>query len=315
MTAARSDAPTTPDQLRVVYIAGAKHCGSTLLDTMLGSTPGARSLGEAAGFFRYRPDQACACGEPPRDCTACVSALRSVEARAAPGDFERASRMPLKERRAHWLVMGTKARRRYAALADVVLESAAATSGCRVLIDSSKNASRAAALAAASRCDVRVVHVVRDGRGYLRSRQSRAEAEGTRHVVPLEMLSWLFKNLLIGSLLARRLPPGRYIICRYEDLISDPRRTLARICAFAGLDGTGLVDAATTGRGVRRGHLYEPARRVDYRWVRLDPTRLRTQRETPVRNALFWVLGGFVSSRWGYDRVQSYLPDAAPGEH
>ena len=97
------------------------------------------------------------------------------------------------------------------------------------------------------------------------------------------------------------------MICRYEDLIANPGQTLQRICAFAGLDATGLVDTVTAGRGVQRLHLYEPARRIDYRWVRIDSARLNTQRETWGRNLAFWLMGGFVSSRWGYDRHQSYL--------
>lgn len=300
----------TPDSsgapsVRVVYIAGAKNCGSTLLDAILGNAPGARSLGEVGGFHRYRAGAACACQQAP--CSVCPFVLSGlVEAGVAP-EFPAVSQAPLKEKRAHWLIRGTAARHRYAEVADALFESAAATTDRNILIDSSKNATRAAALAFDSRFDIRVVHVVRDGRGYLRSRRSRAAVDGKKHVAAISMVSWLSKNLLIGTVLAPRLRPDRYLICRYEDLISDPGPTLERICAFAGLDATGLVEAATTGDGVPRLHLFEPARRTDYRMVRLDPSRLRTQRETRMRNTLFWALGGFLSSRWGYDREQSYL--------
>ncbi len=298
-----------PGRPRVVYIAGARNCGSTLLDAILGNAPGARSLGEVAGVFRYRSYLACACREPAADCAPCVAVLGAIDRVGAAAEFTKVSRLPLKERRAHWTLIGTRARRRYAEVADLVFDSVARTTGSRVLIDSSKNASRAAALAFDSRYDVRVVHVVRDGRGYLRSRRTRAAADGTRHIPVAAMSGWLTKNLLIGSVLGPRLGKRRYLICRYEDLISDPRSTLDRICAFAGLDATGLVEAATE-QGVRRSHLYEPARRVDYRHVRLDPARLQSQRESRGRNLAFWLLGGFVSARWGYDRRQSYLPTA-----
>ncbi len=76
------------------------------------------------------------------------------------------------------------------------------------------------------------------------------------HVAPLEMLSWLTKNLLIGNVLAPRLGAGRYLVCRYEDLMSDPGPVLERICVFAGPDATDLVKSATTGVGVARHHLY-----------------------------------------------------------
>lgn len=306
----RSDRSDRSQRLRIVYIAGAKNCGSTLLDAILGNAADARSLGEVGGFHRFRPDAPCACRRGP--CEACLGVGCALERAGVAAEFAQLSRLPLKERAAHWTVVSTKARRRYAQVADLALESAAATTGRRVLIDSSKNAARAAALAHDSRHDVRVIHMVRDGRGYLRSRRSRAAVDGTRHVAAFAMLGWLAKNLLIGAVLGPRLGADRYLVCRYEDLVRDPESTLEHIGAFSGLDVTGLVAAATTGQGVVRHHLYEPVRRTDYRCVRLDPARLRSQRETRMHNLAFWVLGGFVSARWGYDRRQSYLSRSSP---
>lgn len=299
------------DPLRIVYIAGAKNCGSTLLDAMLGNAPTARSLGEVGGFHRCRPGAPCACGLVAERCSECRAVACALDQSGAAAEFAELSPLPLKERSAHWILIPTRARRRYARLADLVFESAAASTGSRVLIDSSKNAARAAALTFDSRYDVRVVHVVRDGRGYLRSRRRRAAVDGKRHVAALAMVSWLTKNLLIGNVLAPRLGTDRYLICRYEDLLSEPGSTLERICAFAGLDARGLLELATTGEGVVRHHLYEPARRTDYRRVRLDPARLQSQRETRLHNRVFWTVGGFLSARWGYDRQQSYLPQSS----
>lgn len=310
---ARDVAPARePDPVRVVYIAGAKNCGSTMLDAILGNAADARSLGEVGGFHRFRPDAPCACRRGP--CHECLGVRCALQEAGVAGEFAKLSKRPLKERAAHWIVLGTRARRRYAQVADVAFASAAGTTGKHVLIDSSKNASRAAALAADSRYDVRVVHVVRDGRGYLRSRRRRAALDGKRHIAAIALVAWLTKNLLIGSMLGPRLGHGRYLLCRYEDLVGDPSATLERICAFAGLDQTGLVAAATADAGVARAHLYEPVRQIDYRQVRLDPGRLESQRETRARNLAFWIFGGFISARWGYDYQQSYLAAPAP-EH
>ena len=300
----RKHAPVA-SQPRVVYVAGARNCGSTLLDAILGNAPGARSLGEVGGFHRYGPGEACACRLPATSCRPCGEASAALH--AARDDFHRVARLPLKERRLHWTLLGTRARRRYAELADVIFRSVVGSTGCRVLIDSSKNATRAAALAHDSELDVRVIHLVRDGRGYLRSRRSRAALDGTRYIPPLEMASWLAKNLLIATLLRRTLPPDRYLLCRYEDLLTDPDKELARIGSFTGLDVTSLAATATTPPGVPRHHLFEPVRRTDYRQVVLDVARLESQRETPGRNLRYWILGGFVSSLWGYDRQQRYL--------
>ncbi len=42
---------------------------------------------------------------------------------------------------------------------------------------------------------------------------------------------------------ARALRPDQLLDVRYEDLVSDPRRTLERVCAFAGLRGGDAIDA------------------------------------------------------------------------
>jgi Sulfotransferase family len=298
--------PPPSPPLRIIYLAGAKNCGSTLLDAILGNAPRAHSLGEVGGFHRYRADAACACRQPPAACCGCRGVMDVLDPDDS-GEFARVSRLPLKERRIHWTVLGTRTRRRYAELADLAFERVAATTRSSVLIDSSKNASRAAALLHDSRFDVRVIHLVRDGRGYLRSRRSRAAADGTRHIAAFAMTSWLAKNMLIGALLASRPASGRHLLCRYEDLLTDPGATLQRIGEFAGLDTSDLAEQATQPPGVGRDHLFEPARRTDYRRVLLDPSRLASQLETPARNLRFWVLGGFLSALWGYDRRQSYL--------
>ncbi|MGH9244203.1 MAG: sulfotransferase [Acidimicrobiales bacterium] len=299
------------EQLRVVYIAGAQNCGSTLLDALLGQAPGARSLGEMGGFHRYRPGVPCSCQRPSGDCGPCRAVLRAVTATPGLATFQRLSRSPRKERRLHWMVVGTKARANYARAADTAFDAVAAATGADVLIDSSKNAARAAALVHDSRHDVRIVHLIRDGRGHLGSRRRRAHADGRRYLAPLSMVAWLAKNLLIGRLLARRVPPGRYLVCRYEELMLDAAGTLARIDRFAALDTTGVA-AAAGAEGVERRHLFEPARRTDYRTVALDPTRLESQRWSTSANLAYWLLGGFVSARWGYDRRQGYLAAAKP---
>lgn len=293
--------------LRIVYVVGAKNSGSTLLDAILGNAPGAQSLGEVGGFHRFAIAEACECRRPPAGCRLCGAVVASLEAHQELDAFHRLAPLPLRERRLHWTVLRSRAATRYAHLADLVFAAVAEETGSRVLIDSSKNVARAAALVHHSRNEVLVVHLVRDGRGYLASRRRRATADGRRHAAPLALGAWMVKNLLVSVLLKPQLAPGRYLLCRYEDLVGDPARELRRLGTFAGLDTSALAEAAT-GEGLARGHLFEPRRRADYRWVRLDRQRLGSQRASAARSAAYWACGGFVSRWWGYDRRQSYLP-------
>jgi hypothetical protein len=295
-------------RVRVVYIAGAKNCGSTLLDAVLGGAPGACSLGEVGGFHRHENGRPCACGRPAASCDLCTTVCGTVYRAVAHDRFRDISGLPLKERRLHWTLVGTRTRAEYARVADVLFDAVAAATESTVLVDSSKNVARAAALVRDSRHDVRILHLVRDGRGYLRSRRTRARATGERHLAPLALGEWLAKNTLLSGVLARRLPPDRYLLCRYEDLVRDPHAELARIGRFTGLDTSGLADIALAD-GVERGHLYEPQRRADYRRVRLEPARLESQRWSHRANAAYWIGGGWLSRWWGYDRRQRYLGD------
>lgn len=292
------------ERLRVVYIAGAQHCGSTMLDAVLGAAPSARSLGEVGGFHRHTDGAGCDCGCPAASCPPCRAVVAQLAGTSGLERFGVVSRLPLKERRAHWTVIGGARRREYASLADGVFDAAAAATGASILVDSSKNAGRAGALVHDSRHEVRVVHLVRDGRSYLASKRRRAAAEGRRVVPPVALGAWLIKNLLLWSLLRRGVGRDRYLLCRYEDLMADPEGELDRIGRFAGIDTAGLGRRAIE-LGVDREHLFEPRRRLDYHHVVLDPARASASRATSaVRHPLlYWVAGGFLSRRWGYTRA------------
>jgi hypothetical protein len=292
------------DRLRVVYVLSVQNSGSTLLDAVLGAAPGARSLGEAAGFHRYGDAGPCDCGRPAATCGPCAAVVDTIDRAGGLDRYRAVARLPMRGRCLHWAVVPTRTRRAYARAADAMFEAVAATTGATVLVDSSKNVGRAAALLADSRHDVRIVHLVRDPRGYIQSRQRRADAVG-REPAAVTFLKWLGKNALISALVGLRAR-GRAMRCRYEDLLADPAATIAAVADLAGLDATGLAEAAT-GEGVERLHLYEPARRLDYRRVTLEAGRLEGQRVDGRAGARFWWTGGFTSALWGYDRHQSYL--------
>lgn len=303
----------TGRQLRIAYIAGAKHCGSTMLDALLGQAEGARSLGEVGGFGRFAQGGPCDCGLAAASCEECRAVVtgldQSIELRRLGDLFG----LPCKERRIHWTLVGTSARWQYARIADRLFALAAEATGSWLLVDSSKNISRAAALALDSEHDVRVIHLVRDGRGFLASRRRRAQLDGRSGRPALELalglVEWLAKNLAITALLRPRLGKDRYLLCRYEDLLADPETALRRIGGFLGADLEGVGAHALT-EGVRRAHLFEPQRRVDYGLVRLEPERLGAQRCSGARNLAYWCCGGFLSALWRYDRAQRYLDRA-----
>ncbi|MGH8905771.1 MAG: sulfotransferase family protein [Egibacteraceae bacterium] len=293
-------------RLRVAYLVGAKNCGSTMLDALIGQAEGARSLGEVGRFPRFAQGGPCDCGLAAASCDPCRAVVAGLDRSSDLRRLNLLFRLPLKERRLHWTLVGTPARRQYAQVFDQMFSLVAEATSSWLLVDSSKNISRAAALALDSEHDIRVIHLVRDGRGFLSSRRRRTQLDGQSYQPALALAGWLAKNLAATVLLRPRLAPDRYLLCRYEDLVADPETVLGRIGDFLGTDLVGVGTQALE-QGVRRTHLFEPQRRADYGLVRIERGRLTSQRWSGARNLAFWCCGGFVSALWRYDRSQSYL--------
>ena len=132
--------------------------------------------------------------------------------------------------------------RRYAAYYTRIYRAAAAVTGARVVIDSSKHASTAFVLRWAPEIDLRVLHMVRDSRAvaYSWGKQVRRP-----EVVDSEAYMPTFSPLRVSALwtaqnaafhlLATRAAVTRL---RYEDFTADPRGTVRRMREFVGLPDT-----------------------------------------------------------------------------
>lgn len=97
--------------------------------------------------------------------------------------------------------------------------------GTSLFVDGSKSWRRAALLTRALKpeADVKVVHLIRDPRGFALSRRSHGGA-------PLEESGWLWSDLHDRMESLQALAP--YLSMRYEDLCSDPGAELSRLFEF-----------------------------------------------------------------------------------
>lgn len=243
-----------------LYIMGRAHCGSTILDIVLGGGAAIQGLGElVSGLERYAAGQeTCSCGTPMHLCGFWTEVRRHFEAEGHDwAELAEASRRQTDIRAwpKTWLAgPDDPARRRLAAMTEALARAVARASGKPHLVDSNKETTRALFLLKYV-ADARVIHLVRDpravqqsyhwriraGRGfYFMRRRLGAGSTSAPLLILLGALSWVIGSLL-GELV-HRTAPGRVLRLRYEDLRDSPASAVRAIGAAFGVP---VADVAT----------------------------------------------------------------------
>lgn len=252
---ALSKQPLRDDRkVEVAFVMAAAHTGSTLLVYLLGAHPEVTTIGEAVGTrARSDPGYRCSCGLVARACPFWIRVQREMVARGFEfdiADFGTAFRVPRRwatdrllrmEYRSPifeaardallalsptWRATFVQAAEQNAALARVVT----GLHGARIFVDSSKLPHHLKFLLRVSKLRVKVIHLVRDGRGVCASfiRNYGRTMESAAKELRRETRS---SEYLLAS-----LPHDQWTRVRYEDLCGDPRGELQRLCVFLGMN-------------------------------------------------------------------------------
>ncbi|MCF8076233.1 MAG: sulfotransferase [Desulfotignum sp.] len=217
------------DQIRVIFILGTGHCGSTLLDLLLGSHSKMLGIGEVE---RMEQTPKCTCGYALRHCNFwselyLESFLRSLRLFRKPLDFIFGNQNYLTRRGKHsWKPL--KDRQQFIKDNLLFYKTICNKSGKEIIVDSSKNIDRAELLAAEEAMDVFLVHIVRDGRAVTWSYMKKYNK------ALFYAYSWLTYYIKI-TLLKKRTTAG-YIRVEYEDLVKKPELELKRILNALGYE-------------------------------------------------------------------------------
>jgi hypothetical protein len=323
-TAASSDA-----RPRVLLVTGFGRSGTTLVNTILGSTPGIFAAGEvrflwARGLLEGRR---CGCGRTVQECPVWGPALE--KAFGHPIDIDAAALVAedsavMRTRHLPWLLgprrLGDHLLGRLDALPaalTAVYRSLHEVTGARLIVDTSKPPSFGIVLQHLDEIDLRVLHVVRDPRAVAYSwTRSKALTDGARRQEMLRLsppqsaLQW---DLWNGA--AERLwrHSDRYLRVRYEDLVADPRAVLGDVTELAGVGDLQLP--FTGSHEVAAGTVHAVAGNADR--MRTGPLTISTddewRRRLPasarrVVTALTWPL----AARYGYRSGYPAQPDHRP---
>jgi len=278
------------ERLRIVYLVGAQHSGSTILETLLQSTSDVVGVGQVGRFYAYPQFPTCNCGLESATCQPCDRVVRDV---FQPQPTTTAvMRLTRRELGLPLFLASRRVRQRYADRLDAIYDATAASTGKTLIVDSSKSISQAIALADQSRHDICFVHCVRDYRGFIRSRAKRTGASWPG----LDLLrpwKWLFKNHI--ARLVERFASQPVLTVRFEEITD--RAVVKQLCETTGVDADAVFAAIDDEQEVQRSHLFEPPRQLDYTKVRFDKKRTTTE---PVTRRHLHLLGGWAARRWGY---------------
>ncbi|MFN8073958.1 MAG: sulfotransferase [Kineosporiaceae bacterium] len=249
---AHVDAPTG-SPVRVLYVAGTGRSGSTLISNLIGSVPGALSVGELRYLWErgIRENGMCGCGERFAECPFWAAVLEAAYPGMNAADLDElvtrvvaADHELLRLRQAPGLLrrqeggvaqrlLTTELSRIYRAIAQVARPT--------VIVDSSKLVSFALIVARTPGIELSVAHLVRDPRGAAHSwskqiqRTDRGEvtAMGTEPPLKSGLLWSLWNGLAAGT---HAGAGHRYARVRYEDVMATPREALAPTLRMVGLD-------------------------------------------------------------------------------
>ena len=312
---------TKRDRIHLIYILAASHSGSTLLAMLLGSHPEIATVGELkftalGNVERYL----CSCQKEITKCPFWSEVVREVARRGYSFDFSDAGtdlhsgmsryvrkllrplhRGPVLEwARDSALALSPTWRTRYPKFEElnrVVIESVCIVTGKKVVVDSSKIGLRLKYLLRNPALDVKVIRLIRDGRGVamtytdparfadasdprLRGGGMGGNREAERLSIAAAAREWRRSNEEAEEIL-RQLDHSRWLEVRYEALCTRTDETLRQLFAFIGVDqDQGLprfrsVDHHIIGNGMRLNPNEEI--RLDERWrSSLDADSLKT---------------------------------------
>lgn len=276
---------------KVLYIVGLGHNGSTLLDLLLGASNRVFSSSQLNDLLApYIPDS-----DSIKD-TFWRKVLEQLEdGGKALGEQNRSIQL---EKRALEFIINRSARLHYAKVNFQLLEVLSTVIDDSLIVDSSKNVSRALGLLEGDCERIYMLHLVRDIRSYVNSYNMRQAENGKGNQYLFPAFHWYAKNIISSLFVKRRA--NHYMFMKYEDFIQQPILEIERLEAFCS------VSFSETKNVIKNRKPIFPSKRMTFRGNRIlakdevvfDPKK--SKRDGVYNSKLFWVLYGWPSMFWGY---------------
>lgn len=303
----------------VLYIIGYGHSGSTFLDTVLGNHKNMEGVGELCNLHGYawQDGNLCACGEKANRCKFWSDIRQEWIRRCRVEDIDGYLEMQQtydnwKSPECWYRLINEKKRqsyrfRIYSARTRALFEAITQVSGKSLIVDSSKSPTRAMALSMMNGIDLRLIHLVRDGRGIIWSLLKRAARVDQDSISPYKKwkivlraaLAWTIVNSQ-AEILRKELGPEKSIFVRYEDFSNHPVEILNKIGALIGVELSPLGYKLENGKSMKIGHTIAGNRLRMKGSVKLEPDFEWKRNLLKEYENVFEILGGWLLHRYGY---------------
>jgi hypothetical protein len=237
---------------QVLYVGSWGRSGSTLLDLALGQIPGFVSVGELRYFWErgLAERQLCGCGNPVPECPFWGAVMEEAFGGAGQVDlgevlslWRRVDRLALVPvLLAPWRHPALEADlRAFREMLARVYRAVGTVSGAAKVVDSSKYAAYGLILAGVPQLELLVLHLIRDSRAVAYSwlgHKLMPEVTTETRYMPVKRpwrsaVFWELENLALELL---RRASQRSVRLRFDDLTSDPRRSLGAALATLGIE-------------------------------------------------------------------------------
>jgi len=284
----------------ICYIAGIGRSGSTILDLLLSQSDELCGTGQVAALHRELTGL-CSCGMALSECPYWGAAIDQL-GETGLNRWRRVHELIFRERHVLRFVFSSGLCQELSEISDEVYELLFTRSNAKVLVDSSKNVSRAIALARSTTHRFRVLHLIRDSRGYMNSVNSYRRDRDQTPIYFRSFAEWLFKNTLTSLVLRRYVRTEDFLRIRFEELMSRPVETLTRIGEWLDVDVDQCLDAAEGAKPLKPGHVFSGNRLLRGDVIRFERKGSESTELIGRNDRLFWYTYGWLSRFWGYRR-------------
>jgi hypothetical protein len=290
--------------MKIVYIAGRPHSGSTILDIILGNSSEIVSVGELSSGIK-KDDPVCSCDNEIEKCEF-WGLVKKEFLNQFPDQWSNLSKATV-----YWdcfyripqILMNSKKIKEYQEQVRCIFSIISQLARKDIVVDSSKEIGRAFFLLKRFP-DAKVIHLVRDIDGSIRSKYWRLREErffrfqwitwtNIQNYFPflfLFAISWVVGNLLAEVL--KLMYRDRIISIKYENLCAEPEKELSLIGEFIGVDLKDVIKSINSHSELMIGHKIGGNRIRNNKSVSFNPQAEKLRDQLPQRYKL---IGRFIT--------------------